>query len=360
MGIKLFVFAFLIVFCAFGESEILINEIMPSNIDVIMDDINEFPDSWIELYNQSGSSVNINGMYISDDNTNPKKWQIDSSFVIDANGHIVFFLDEKDTLKTHANFKLDIKGGTVFLTANDGVTCMDSLTYNKMVPNISYGRVTDGGAVQGWFRKATPNSANVKDYHVESETVAPKPEFSVCGGVYSGAVSVALSVPGGSGKAKIYYTTDGSEPDELSQSYSEPLSFSSPTTLRAKVIDPACLPRPSTTQSYIITNRNFDLPVLSVTIDTSYLFDPHIGIFVWGENYTSQYAEERDYYKYRMNSNLFYDWRRPANIEYFDGKDHVQSVNQIGEIRISGGGSRFQHEQKSFIIYANKRFETKR
>ena len=29
-------------------------------------------------------------------------------------------------------------------------------------------------------------------------------------------------------------------------------------------------------------------------------------------------------------------------------------------MRISGGGSRYEHEQKSFIIYANKRFGTKR
>lgn len=32
-------------------NNLIINEIMQSNIDLIMDDLNEFPDSWVELYN---------------------------------------------------------------------------------------------------------------------------------------------------------------------------------------------------------------------------------------------------------------------------------------------------------------------
>lgn len=126
------------------------------------------------------------------------------------------------------------------------------------------------------------------------------------------------------------------------------------------MIDTAYLPRPSTTRSYIISDRKLTLPALSITTDTSYLFDPGHGIFVWGKEYTSKYSEEKDDYKFRQYSNLSHDWRRPMNIEYFDGSSHAPAINQIGEMRISGGGSRYQHEKKSFVIYANKRFGTKR
>lgn len=39
--------------CGAGEAgaQLVINELMQSNIDCIMDDLNEFPDSWVELYN---------------------------------------------------------------------------------------------------------------------------------------------------------------------------------------------------------------------------------------------------------------------------------------------------------------------
>ena len=32
---------------------LIINELMQSNIDCWMDDLNDFPDSWVELYNPS-------------------------------------------------------------------------------------------------------------------------------------------------------------------------------------------------------------------------------------------------------------------------------------------------------------------
>ena len=36
-----------------------INELMQSNVETIMDDIHEFPDSWVELYNPSDQTVNL-------------------------------------------------------------------------------------------------------------------------------------------------------------------------------------------------------------------------------------------------------------------------------------------------------------
>lgn len=360
MNLKILLFSLLINVCAFGAPTVFINEVMPSNIDALIDDINEFPDSWVELYNAADAPVDIKDWYVSDDISNRRKWKVDTSLVIPAKGYLLLYLDEYDTLQLHASFKLDIDGGALFLTEPDGITTSDSITYQKMVPNLSYGRTTDGGSKSGWFRKETPGNSNATSYSVENNQIAPVPKFSVPAGVYNGPVSVSLSLPQGFTGLKIYYTIDGSEPGEFSPVYLTPLSFQNSTTIRAKVIDTSYLPRPSTTQSYIITDRKLTLPVLSITTDTSYLFDPALGIFVWGKEYTSNYSEENEDYKFRSYSNLSHNWRRPMNIEYFDGNDHEPVINQIGEMRISGGGSRFQHEQKSFIVYANKRFGTKR
>ena len=32
-----------------ANAQLIINEVMQSNIDCMMDDLNEFPDSWVEL-----------------------------------------------------------------------------------------------------------------------------------------------------------------------------------------------------------------------------------------------------------------------------------------------------------------------
>ena len=42
-----------------NKNGLVINEIMQSNVECIMDDIKEFPDSWVELYNNSDQTVNL-------------------------------------------------------------------------------------------------------------------------------------------------------------------------------------------------------------------------------------------------------------------------------------------------------------
>ena len=43
------------------QQALVINEIMQSNIDCIMDDKKEFPDSWVELYNNSDGAIQLKG-----------------------------------------------------------------------------------------------------------------------------------------------------------------------------------------------------------------------------------------------------------------------------------------------------------
>ena len=48
-----------------AHAQLIINELMQSNIDCIMDDINEFPDSWVELYNSGTTAVNPSTPFLS-------------------------------------------------------------------------------------------------------------------------------------------------------------------------------------------------------------------------------------------------------------------------------------------------------
>ena len=56
---NLLTIAVLTVVAAQTRAQLVINELMQSNIDCIMDDLNEFPDSWVELYNAGAEPVNL-------------------------------------------------------------------------------------------------------------------------------------------------------------------------------------------------------------------------------------------------------------------------------------------------------------
>ena len=67
--------------CVDNFAQLYINEIMQSNVDCVMDDKNQFPDSWVELFNV-GSTVEKLGNYRIGltDNIN-EAWQLPDSVV---------------------------------------------------------------------------------------------------------------------------------------------------------------------------------------------------------------------------------------------------------------------------------------
>ncbi|MBP5570959.1 MAG: hypothetical protein J6X46_08110, partial [Prevotella sp.] len=57
-----------------ANAQLVINEIMQSNVECIMDDIKEFPDSWVELYNTTAEPVSLGEYQISNKNKANKAW----------------------------------------------------------------------------------------------------------------------------------------------------------------------------------------------------------------------------------------------------------------------------------------------
>ncbi|MBR5726520.1 MAG: lamin tail domain-containing protein, partial [Muribaculaceae bacterium] len=60
------------------RAQVVINEMMQSNIDCIMDDLNEFPDSWVELYNSGTEAVNLGDYKLGVKDKASKAWQLPS------------------------------------------------------------------------------------------------------------------------------------------------------------------------------------------------------------------------------------------------------------------------------------------
>ena len=88
-----------------------INEFLASNLNTAMDpDYYAFSD-WIELYNNSGTTQNIGGYYLSDDTHKPTKWKFPANTTIASHSYLIVWADKKDKKKKalHTNFKLSSK-----------------------------------------------------------------------------------------------------------------------------------------------------------------------------------------------------------------------------------------------------------
>ena len=346
---KKLLFLLTAVFCAVSPShaQLIINELMQSNIDCVMDDINEFPDSWVELYNAGTVAVNLSQYKLGVSDNAGEAWQFPNR-TVQPKQYILIYCDKEST-GLHTHFRIDSgKSDGIWLFQN-GETADCVLKLKKQpAPNIAYGRENDGGEKWGYQATPTPGKANCGKLCSE---VLGAPVFSKVGQVFAnvGSFNLTISLPAGSPEGTVIrYTTNGSEPTASSTVFSSAINIGSTTVVRAKLFCDGYLSPRSTTQSYIFfpSNRALTLPVVSIVTDDRYLNDPKIGIYVEG---TYQSGKE----------NFKFDWRRPINFEYFEVDGDKSALNQLCETRVQGGATR-TNKLKSLAIYANKRFDDKK
>ncbi len=346
---KTFTAAILLVMATMSaNAQLVINELMQSNVECIMDDIHEFPDSWVELYNPTEGDINLKDYKISNKNKEGKAWTLPDKTVA-AKGYAIIYCD-KEGKGLHTDFRLESgKGCTVYLFSNKEV--VDSLPYvdgKPMVkmpaPDIAFGRKTDASDEWGYQLTPTPGNANTGQI-CNAKHILGAPVFSELGrATYGGsAIDLMLSVPNGAPDgAYITYTTNGNEPKADSQKYENAIHITNTTVIRAKVFCDGWLSPVSTAQSYIFHPRDISVPIFSVQTNDLYLNGADsLGLF----RYNNSKEDKKKC-----------DWRRPVNIEMFPAAGEPSAFNQLGETRIQGGQSR-ANALKSMVFYANKRFD---
>jgi gliding motility-associated-like protein len=249
MKLRLSIFALLIVQnMAFGQ--LLINEFSAANRNHLTDNYGDTPD-WIEIYNSSGSDIDISGYYLSDDLDEPTKWQIPGG-IVPAGGNLLIFASGRGEFFggfLHTSFKLtQTQGEDVVISGTDGVV-ID--WYHIDIPNKldnSRGRISDGSAEWGVFTNPSPGASNSGSF----SSYAPKPILSLEAGFYNGTISVSVNANGPG--LTSYYTLNGQEPTNASTEYTAPIAINSTTVL--KVIsysdDATVLPSFYETNTYFI------------------------------------------------------------------------------------------------------------
>lgn len=327
------------------DTHLVINELMQSNVECIMDDIHEFPDSWVELYNPTDDRINLGNYKIGTKNKADKAWQLPDS-TIASKGHVVIFCDKeaRTDRRLHTDFRLESgKDGNLYLFKGNDIVDQLVKMAKMPAPDVAYGRETDGGDTWGYELNPTPGTSNTGGV-VAADHILGAPVFSPEGRVSNTTFDLTLSVPEGAPEGTVIrYTMDGSEPTASSTLYTAPINNINKTkVVRAKLFCNGWLSPVSTAQSYIFHPRSMTVPIFSVQTDDRYLNGADsLGLFT---------------YNNCKEDKKKCDWRRPVNIEMFTSEDSGSIFNQLGETRIQGGQSR-ANALRSMVFYANKRFD---
>lgn len=256
-----------------------------------------------------------------------------------ANPQGVAAILEPTLPKLHSNFKISSSGETILLSDAIGTT-IDEVDVINLFSDISFGRQPDGSSNWFMFPEPTPESSNSTTGFLELATL---PEFNISGGFYSGSFTFGFNnIPVGE---TIYYSLDGSIPDETFYEYSVPVMIDSTVVVRARAFAAGKISSKTATESFFL-DISPTLPVISLVSDPLNLFDENYGIYSMGPNAQSVYP----YY----GANFWQDWERPVNIQMFEA-DGSNAFQVDAGVKIFGNYSR-GHPQKSLAIYCRDQY----
>jgi hypothetical protein len=350
---------------------IVINELMTSNAGVVQDEDGDTPD-WIELYNNSSNPVNLQRWTITDDSLETDKWEFPAATLQPGEYLLIFASDKNRTTGPylHTSFRLGAGRESVFLYNSQG-QLVDEYIATCIPSGFSFGHLPDGAGNKTHLTIPSPGKSNNQSTTASIRSGKDSLTFSHPGGFYTQAFNLQLST--GSPQSRVYYTLDGSVPDENALLYSGPISIQSrrgdknvfsdietvsdwipprgevfkSTVVRAVAYIDACPASPVITYTYFVDEqmgRRYTFPILSLATDRSDFFGKKKGIYVSGDN------DGRGENFFRSGK----EWERAIYLEFFDHNGRRVFGQGMGA-RIHGRGSR-QNPQKSLRIYAREEY----
>ena len=324
---------------------LIINEVMASNTGEVMSPAFNF-DSWIEVYNPGATDINLGGMFLSIDASNPYQWQMPSNMgSVPAKGFKVIWLGSNEIKSNQAPFKLDCDGGTIILSDKNGEV-ITKQNYPEAMSRTAYARKTDGGDEWGWTATPTPEATN-KNAIFANKRLDP-PVVNQGSQLFKSSLSIKVDIPEGT---TLRYTTDGSVPTPSSSiSTRGQFTISKTTNYVFRLFQDGYLPSVPVTRSYIKTDDTYTIPIISIVGNTKYFSDSKIGIDCDGDGTNGKTGNGQD-----QPRNYNNDWDRPVNFSYLS-PDGQMLFNQDVNISVSGGWTRSQ-AVRSFKLKANKLFD---
>ena len=333
-----------------GKSALRITEISPRNLD--FKDENGDDPSWVEIYNASDKDADLKGYTLVENLKNLRKW-VFASDTIKAKSFKIVFCDKKNIsaikssdkdglhARPHTNWKLDKKGGTIFLVdPYNGIR--DSVAYPELTAGYSWG-IVDGGYWQ-YFDKPTPEKPNTAA--TAYEEIVPAADMS---GLKSGFYNEAftLNPPALEEGVKLRCTKDGSVPTENSPEFNSPMRIDHSIAFRCATFKKGALSNTVTTRTFFVDQEPVKMPIVAISVDSSFFHKHYIK--------TSCEAPKGC----GDSAGLYADVEYPVHVEYFENgsstKDGSTWEKDAG-ISLMGGYSRL-NDKKSVAIRLREEYE---
>ena len=304
---------------------------MHSNSTVLAQSYGECYD-WVEVKNLSDKDIDLSGYYLSDSRDKPKMWQL-PQITLKAGECYVVLCSGDETLSTktykHASFKLGNEGDSVFLFDSSENLC-DALFAGELSVQGSRGRM-DGKKGFFYFASPTPGDNN-KD---GKRLIADAPVTLTAPGAHNGVEKLSVTLLG---QGSIYYTLDGSAPNRNSKLYTEPIILEKTSVVRTYCVNEGMIDSESVSYSFFL-NEGHSLPIVSLSLDPSDLWDYNTGIYVMGPGAS-------DVSPYR-GANFYKDWEKAGNVSFYESDGSGFSLN-CG-VKIFGNTGRAL-DKKSFQV----------
>lgn len=189
--------------------------------------------------------------------------------------------------------------------------------------------------------------------------------FSEEDGFYTESIRVKLKLNSAFPfTAKIYYTTDGSEPTEVSSVYKKPIVLEAGeetkiATIRAVVAYKGELSEVFT-KTYVLGTSSpirYTTPVVSIAANPEDLYSDEQGILVPGQLF-KDYVQETGYEGqpgFKQPANFNAGWIRPVNVTIFTPAGN-RLINQKAGMYVGGNSSR-EMEQKTLMLDADEQYD---
>lgn len=351
----------------YSVSQIKINEINGNNSEYQLNGVS-FTYDYVEISNDGVFPCKLDGLFLSDRANDLEKFSL-QGYEIVAGGLLTIYLDDM------ISFAINQSGETIYLSDTKG-QILDRVNYIDTGDDKAFARVKNDREKWG-IMSCTPNKSNEDGIHLEIK----KPELSNASGFYNDEFDLSISAEP---NTTIYYSLDGSIPNETSNRYSTPIhvydmssesnrfrSIKNVVTdwneydveempidkafiCRAVAIDTDGNRSDVVTGTYFIQKENFkDFNIISLVADQEQLFGED-GIYVTGRDYDDWYTSNQEGEPPEPNfQKSGIEWEIPADMELIS--DGNTLLHQNVGIRIQGGYAR-ELDLKRFSIYARKEY----
>ena len=238
-----------------------ISEIQAANRNGLPDDDGQIAD-WIELWNPSTETLDLEGWFLTDDFRQLPKWRFPAVRLAPGE-FLVIFATGKDRTNgaapLHTNFRLDPAGEYLALIGPQGGQVVQEFLpkYPRQIVGASFGltpevfgRAGKSKAVSagelGFLLTPTPGAANTD----ELLGLVEDTRFSRQRGVYTNAFQLEISTK--TYETQIRYTLDGTAPNLTNGfAYTAPLAIGDTITVRAAAFRPGYQPSNVDTHTFV-------------------------------------------------------------------------------------------------------------